>query len=70
MLGIRSEYDPHLIGMASAGKDTEGVQFFITHRPTPHLDGNYTIFGEVIEGQDVVDRLVPGSRILRVTIDQ
>ncbi|MEM6771064.1 MAG: peptidylprolyl isomerase, partial [Bacteroidota bacterium] len=36
---------PGLIGMASAGKDTEGVQFFITHRPTPHLDGNYTIFG-------------------------
>lgn len=58
-----------LIGMASAGKDTEGVQFFITHRPVPHLDGNYTIFGEVTEGQDVVDRLVPGSKILRVTAD-
>lgn len=54
---------PGLIGMASAGKDTEGVQFFLTHRPAPHLDGNYTIFGEVIDGQDVVDRLVVGSRI-------
>jgi cyclophilin family peptidyl-prolyl cis-trans isomerase/HEAT repeat protein len=52
-----------LLGMASAGRDTEGVQFFITHRPTPHLDGNYTLFGEVIEGQQVVDRLVPGSII-------
>ena len=52
-----------LVGMASAGRDTEGVQFFITHRPTPHLDGKYTIFGEVVEGQEVVDRLVPGSRI-------
>ncbi|THH42069.1 peptidylprolyl isomerase [Neolewinella litorea] len=56
-----------LVGMASAGKDTEGVQFFITHRPTPHLDGGYTIFAEVIEGQEAVDRLVPGSRINRIT---
>ena len=59
---------PGLVGMASAGKDTEGVQFFITHRPTPHLDGNYTIFGEVIEGQEVVDRLVPGSPINRISL--
>ncbi len=57
-----------LVGMASAGRDTEGVQFFITHRPTPHLDGKYTIFGEVVEGQDVVDRLLPGSRITRVEL--
>ena len=59
---------PGLVGMASAGKDTEGVQFFITHRPTPHLDGGYTIFGEVIEGQEVVDRLVPGSPINRMSL--
>lgn len=57
-----------LIGMASAGRDTEGVQFFITHRPVPHLDGDYTIFGEVTEGQDIVDRLVPGSRIEAIRI--
>ena len=56
-----------LIGMASAGRDTEGVQFFLTHRPTPHLDGKYTIFGEVTAGQDVVDRLTPGTPILRIT---
>jgi cyclophilin family peptidyl-prolyl cis-trans isomerase len=54
--------------MASAGKDTEGVQFFITHRPTPHLDGGYTIFGEVVDGQEVVDRLVMGSKIESVEI--
>ena len=59
---------PGLIGMASAGKDTEGVQFFITHRPTPHLDGGYTIFGEVVEGQDVADQLVVGSKIESVEI--
>ncbi len=58
-----------LLGMASAGRDTEGVQFFITHRPTPHLDGKYTIFGEVVEGQEVVDRLVPGSQIESVRLE-
>ncbi|WP_238749970.1 peptidylprolyl isomerase [Neolewinella maritima] len=58
-----------LVGMASAGRDTEGVQFFITHRPTPHLDGKYTIFAEVIEGQDVVDSLVPGSRIEGIELE-
>ncbi len=54
---------PGLIGMASAGKDTEGVQFFFTHRPTPHLNNNYTSFGEVIEGQAVVDALTQGAKI-------
>ena len=56
-----------LVGMASAGKDTEGVQFFITHRPVPHLDGNYTIFGAVTEGQDIVDRITVGTVIETVT---
>ena len=50
---IRSEFSPQsyktgYVGMASAGKDTESTQFFITHRPTPHLDGRYTIFAKVI----------------------
>lgn len=60
---------PGLIGMASAGKDTEGVQFFLTHRATPHLDGGYTIFGEVTDGQEVVDQLVVGSVIERVVVE-
>ena len=59
---------PGLLGMASAGRDTEGVQFFVTHRPTPHLNGNYTIFGEVTAGQDVVDRITPGTRIEAVEV--
>lgn len=58
-----------LIGMASAGKDTEGVQFFLTHRPVPHLDGNYTVFGEVTNGQEVVERLVVGSKIEAVVVE-
>jgi len=43
-----------MIGMASAGPDTEGTQFFITHSPTPHLDGRYTVFGKLINGQEVL----------------
>ncbi|MFT4686478.1 MAG: cyclophilin family peptidyl-prolyl cis-trans isomerase/HEAT repeat protein [Neolewinella sp.] len=59
---------PGLIGMASAGKDTEGVQFFITHRAAPHLDGGYTIFGEVVEGQKVLDGVTIGTVIERVEL--
>ena len=65
--GIRWDR-PGLVGMASAGKDTEGVQFFITHGPTPHLDGNYTIFGEVAEGQEIVDRITVGTTIDAITL--
>ena len=56
------------LGMASAGPDTEGTQFFITHSPTPHLDGNYTIFGKVKSGMEVVHQLQPGDVIDRVNI--
>jgi cyclophilin family peptidyl-prolyl cis-trans isomerase len=56
------------MGMASAGKDTEGSQFFITHSPQPHLDGRYTILGRVIAGQDVVDRIQPDDRIFAITV--
>jgi len=51
------------VGMASAGKDTEGSQFFIPHSMQPHLDGNYTAFGRVTDGMDVVDRLRVNDRI-------
>jgi cyclophilin family peptidyl-prolyl cis-trans isomerase/HEAT repeat protein len=56
------------LGMASAGFDTEGTQFFITHSPTPHLDGQYTIFGKVKSGMEVVDQLQPGDVMEKVTI--
>ncbi|MFM8485645.1 MAG: peptidylprolyl isomerase, partial [Bacteroidota bacterium] len=52
----------------SAGADTEGTQFFITHSPTPHLSGNYTIFGRVKSGMDVVSQLQPGDVMDRVTV--
>lgn len=59
-------YETGTVGVASAGKDTEGVQFFITHCPTPHLDGRYTIFARVIDGMDVVQSIKVGDKILEV----
>ena len=58
------------VGMASAGKDTEGTQFFITHSPTPHLDGRYTIFAKVVDGMDVVHQLLPGDEIRAVRLEE
>ena len=57
------------VGMASSGKHTEGTQFFITHSPTPHLDGNYTIFGKVSSGMEVVHQLEVGDVIESVDIE-
>jgi peptidylprolyl isomerase len=53
------------VGMPKAGKDTGGCQIFITHAPTPHLDGNYTVFGQVTSGLDVVDQIEVGDSIER-----
>jgi cyclophilin family peptidyl-prolyl cis-trans isomerase/HEAT repeat protein len=70
---IRDEINQHpylrgTVGMALDWQDTGGSQFFITHSPQPHLDGRYTVFGHVVNGLDVVDRLVPGDSIRRVRV--
>lgn len=54
---------PGYVGMASAGRHTEGVQFFFTHQPTPHLDGRYTIFGRVVSGLENVWALRRGDEM-------
>jgi cyclophilin family peptidyl-prolyl cis-trans isomerase len=61
-------YKRGMVGMPIAGKDTGGSQFFITESRQPHLDGNYTIFGEVISGMEVVDQTEIGDKILSVEI--
>ena len=66
---LRSEladlrYQEGSVGLASAGKDTESCQFFITHGPTPHLDGRYPIFARLVKGFEVLPRLEIGDRIL------
>ncbi len=69
---IRSELPPlyynreGMVGMASAGNHTEGTQFFITHSPTPHLDGNYSIFAVVTEGMDIVHQIQIGDAITAI----
>lgn len=62
------EYGEGTIGMALSGPDTGGSQWFATHAPQPHLDGIYTVFGQVVAGQDVVERIEQGDRINRVVI--
>lgn len=64
---FNSSFETGAVGMASSGKDTEGSQFFIMHSPHYHLDGKYTLFGKVIEGMEIVDKIYIDDKILKIT---
>jgi cyclophilin family peptidyl-prolyl cis-trans isomerase/HEAT repeat protein len=65
----RLPYERGTVGMALAGRDTGGSQFFVTLSPQPHLDARYTAFGRVIEGMEVVDQIQVGDRIRAVALE-
>lgn len=72
------KHDAGALSMANSGPNTNGSQFFITYTPQPRLDGSYTVFGQLIEGMDVLQKLTPrdptqnpqftGDKIIRVDI--
>ncbi len=64
------KHETGVISMANAGPNTNGSQFFIAHSPQPHLNGNHTVFGKVIAGQDVVDAIRQNDRMIKVEVKE
>ena len=64
------KHDSKVISMANAGPNTNGSQFFVTHAPQPHLDGKHTVFGKVVNGEDVVLSVKQGDTLKSVSISE
>ncbi|MCJ7580470.1 MAG: peptidylprolyl isomerase [Candidatus Aminicenantes bacterium] len=64
------KHEQGVISMANAGPNTNGSQFFITHSPQPHLNGHHTVFGKVVDDQDIVDSIRQGDKIVHVTLSE
>ncbi len=64
------KHETGVISMANSGPNTNGSQFFITHSPQPHLNGRHTVFGKVVSGQDVVDAIQQGDKMLHLEIQE
>jgi peptidyl-prolyl cis-trans isomerase B (cyclophilin B) len=56
--------------MANSGANTNGSQFFITYTPQHHLDGHHSVFGQLVEGMDVLETIEQGDIIIRITIEE
>lgn len=64
----RQRHERGAVGLATSGPDTGGSQYYLCHSTQPHLDGGYTVFGRVIDGLDVMDRIVQGDRMIRIEV--
>ena len=67
--GKKQKHVRGTLSMAHAGPNTGGSQFFICHSPQPHLDRKHTVFGQVVSGADVIDKIKNGDKIVKVTIE-
>ncbi len=68
LIGNPHKHERGALSMAHRGPNTGGSQFFIVFEPQPHLDGVHTVFGQVVEGMDVVDQIEQGDRMLKVEV--